>query len=140
MIRDIVKDELRLSVISNRTKDKKVISDTIKDLIDTATEHKENCVGLAAIQIDLPYRIIVVFDGDRFVPYINPIIIDKSVKNAYEAEESCLSLEGTRKTKRYNSILVMYENSKCKIIKQKFTGFQAQIIQHEIDHLNGKLI
>jgi len=140
MIRDIVKDELRLSVISNRTKDKKVISDTIKDLIDTATEHKENCVGLAAIQIDLPYRIIVVFDGDRFVPYINPIIIDKSIKNAYEAEESCLSLEGTRKTKRYNSILVMYENSKGKIIKQKFTGFQAQIIQHEIDHLNGKLI
>ena len=111
---------------------------TIIDLIDTANEHKGKCVGLSAIQIGVPLRVCVVFNGNEFIPFINPIIT-KSFGDKYEAEEGCMSLDGTRKVMRYDQIEVMRQ-TKNGFVKEKYRGYMAEILQHEIDHFNGKLI
>ena len=110
----------------------------VTDLIDTLRANREICVGMAANMIGVKKRIIVFSVGEMIVPMINPIITDK--KNSYETEECCLSLTGFRKTNRYESIEVEYFDKEFKKQKGKFTGFVAQIIQHEIDHCNGIII
>ena len=139
MIREIVKDLEMLQMVSAKADpNKNDTKETIKDLIDTANEHKDRCVGLSAIQIGVPLRICVVFNGDEFIPFINPIITKTSGKR-YEAEEGCMSLDGTRKVARHDRIEVI-RRTKNGFVKEKFRGYMAQILQHEIDHFNGKLI
>lgn len=109
------------------------------DMIDTAEAHRENCVGLAAIQIGVPKRVILVRQGNIFTPFINPVIIKKS-PSTYVADEGCLSLDGTRRVRRHHSIKVTWTTFSGKKRVQEFNGFVAQIIQHETDHCNGILI
>ena len=110
-----------------------------QDLLDTLVAHKDSCVGMAANMIGVKKRIIC-FDADgQYMTMFNPEIIKFS--DGFETEESCLSLlGGPRKTKRYKKIKVQYQNAEFKVRIQTFEGFTAQIIQHEIDHLNGILI
>ena len=110
-----------------------------RDLLDTLTFHRETCVGMAANMIGVAKRIIA-FDCDgSLTVMLNPEIIAQSAP--YEAQESCLSLlGGPRKTVRYEKIKVRYQNEKMQTRLKTFTGFTAQIIQHEVDHCNGVLI
>ena len=111
----------------------------IQNLLDTAEAHKERCAGLAAPQIGKLKRAIVVRMGNEFVPFINPVIIKHS-PGWYYTEEGCLSLEGKRSVKRYHTIMVSYTDAKGNRRTRQFSGPIAQILQHEIDHLNGVLI
>ena len=131
-----MKDVLFLGQKSEEA-DKNDIS-VVNDLIDTLRANIDDCVGMAANMIGVKKRIIVFLVGDTIVPMINPVIIDK--KNSYETEESCLSLTGIRKTVRYEVVEVEYFNKNFEKQKGTFTGFTAQIIQHEIDHCNGVII
>ncbi len=110
-----------------------------RDLLDTLAAHKDTCVGMAANMIGFHKRIIA-FDSDgTYMTMLNPVIVSCSGK--YEAEESCLSLlGGPRKTKRFQKIKVRYQNTRLQTRLKTFTGWTAQIIQHEIDHCNGILI
>lgn len=136
MIRPVVKDVLFLGQKSEPAT-KEDIS-IIDDLMDTLEANLEHCVGMAANMIGVKKRIIVFTIGDFIVPMVNPIIVSK--EKLYETEESCLSLSGFRKTKRYETIEVEYLDRDFKKHKDTFTGFTAQIIQHEIDHCNGIII
>ena len=109
-----------------------------QDLLDTLTAHKDGCVGMAANMISVCKRIIVFDNDGTYMVMFNPEIIKKS--GSYEAEEGCLSLTGTRKAKRWQSIKVQYQNEQFQIRFKTFTGWTAQIIQHEIDHCEGVLI
>lgn len=109
-----------------------------QDLLDTLAAHKDGCVGMAANMVGVLKRIIV-FDNDGTpMTMFNPEIIKCS--DPYEAEEGCLSLAGTRKARRYRSIKVQYQNERFQTRLKTFTGWTAQIIQHEIDHCNGILV
>ena len=108
------------------------------DLLDTLEAHKDGCVGMAANMIGVNKRIIVFEDDGKYTLMFNPVIIKKS--SPYQAEEGCLSLEGTRMTKRWKSIKVQYQNENFQTRIKTFTDFTAQIIQHEIDHCDGILI
>ncbi|SMC62225.1 peptide deformylase [Papillibacter cinnamivorans] len=109
-----------------------------KDLLDTLTAHKDGCVGMAANMIGINKRIIA-FDYDgKYMIMFNPEIIRRS--KPYETEEGCLSLTGTRKAKRYKTIKVQYQNEEFQVRLKTFTGWTAQIIQHEIDHCDGIII
>ena len=110
----------------------------VQDLLDTLKANEERCVGMAANMIGKKRQIIVVNMGFMNVPMINPVIIKKS--DQYETEESCLSLTGSRKTTRYQNIEVEYLDINFKKQKQSFSGWIAQIIQHEIDHCDGIII
>lgn len=136
MVKSIVKDELFLKQKSEMAS--KSDEAVIIDLIDTLNENSEHCVGMAANMIGVKKRIIVVSIGIDVVPMINPVIIKKL--KPYETEEGCLSLIGVRKTKRYETIEVEYEDQNFKKQKQTFQGWVAQIIQHEVDHLEGIII
>ena len=110
-----------------------------RDLLDTLTAHKDTCVGMAANMIGVSKRIIVFDNGGEYMTMLNPEII--SASGEYETEEGCLSLlGGPRKTKRYQKIKVRYQNLQFQTRLKTFTGWTAQIIQHEIDHCNGVLI
>ena len=109
-----------------------------QDLLDTLTAHKDGCVGMAANMIGVAKRIIAFDNEGKYMVMFNPEIVKRS--EPYEAEEGCLSLPGTRKTKRYRSIKVRYQNGQLQTRFKTFTGWTAQIIQHEIDHCNGVLI
>ena len=111
----------------------------IQDLLDTAEAHKENCAGLAAVQIGYLKRVILVKQDKQFIPFINPVIIKHS-PNWYYTMEGCLSLDGQRNVKRYRSIMVSYMTLNGKKHTKQFDGFVAEIIQHEVDHLKGVLI
>lgn len=136
MVKPIVKDVFFLCQKSEPTTDKD--SNVIKDLYDTLTAHREGCVGMAANMIGYKKRTIIVSMGFMNLIMNNPVILSKS--GPYEAEEGCLSLMGTRKTTRYKEIEVEYEDINFKKQKQKFSGFTAQIILHETDHLEGIII
>ena len=124
MIRPVVKDVLFLGQKSEpATKDDISIID---DLMDTLEANLEHCVGMAANMIGAKKCIIVFTIGDFIVPMVNPIIVNK--EKLYETEESCLSLTGFRKTKRYETIEVEYLDRDFKKHKDTFTGFTAQII------------
>ena len=109
-----------------------------QDLLDTLTAHKDGCVGMAANMIGVSKRIIAFDNEGKYMVMFNPEIVKRS--EPYEAEEGCLSLSGTRKAKRYRSIKVQYQNEQFQTRLKTFTGWTAQIIQHEIDHCNGVLI
>ena len=109
-----------------------------RDLLETLTAHADGCVGMAANMIGVHKRIIAVEAEDGYLVLFNPIILKKS--GPYETEEGCLSLEGVRKTMRWKSIKVQYQTPDGKPRIKTFTGWTAQIIQHEIDHCDGILI
>ena len=109
-----------------------------RDLLDTLTAHRDGCVGMAANMIGAAKRIIVFDNEGAYMTMFNPEIVKAS--DAYDAEEGCLSLTGTRKAKRYRSIKVRWQNEAMQVRLKTFTGWTAQIIQHEIDHCNGILI
>ena len=109
-----------------------------QDLLDTLAAHKDGCVGMAANMIGINKRIIAFDNESSYMVMFNPEIIKKS--GPYEAEEGCLSLTGIRKAKRWKSIKVQYQNEKFQTRFKTFTGWTAQIIQHEIDHCEGILI
>ena len=136
MIKPIVKDVLFLGEKSTMaTKDDIQV---VNDLIDTLIANLDGCVGMAANMIGVKKNIIVFAMGEMIVPMINPVIIKK--ENSYITEESCLSLEGFRQTKRYETIEVEYFDKNFKKQRNTFHGFVAQIIQHEVDHCNGIII
>ena len=138
MVREIIKDE---SILTKKSEKFIIGQDDsiITDMIDTANAHKENCVGLAAVQIGVHKRVILVWHNGKFLPFINPVIVQKS-KETYTTKESCLSLDGAREVKRHKGIKVIYQTRNGKSMCMAFSGFTAEIIQHEIDHLNGILI
>ena len=108
------------------------------DLLETLIFHKDGCVGMAANMIGVGKRIICFDNEGEYMTMYNPVIIRKS--EPYEAEEGCLSLTGTRKTKRFKKIKVQYLNESFQTRVKTFSGFTAQIIQHEIDHCDGIII
>ncbi len=136
MVREIMRDEAFLS----QKAEPATLEDlpVAQDLLDTLTAHKDGCVGMAANMIGVCKRIIVFDNDGTYMVMFNPEIIRKS--SPYETEEGCLSLTGTRKAKRWQSIKVQYQNEQFQIRFKTFTGWTAQIIQHEIDHCEGILI
>ena len=136
MVRTIMRDPLFLSQPSDKATpaDRAVIA----DLMDTLRAHHDGCVGMAANMIGVRKRIIAVSMGPMNVAMVNPVILRFS--GPYEAQEGCLSLTGTRKTKRYQTIKVQWQNEQFQTRIKTFTGWTAQIIQHEIDHCEGILI
>ena len=109
-----------------------------QDLLDTLEANKERCVGMAANMIGINKRIIVFDNEGTYMVMFNPEIIKRS--DPYQAEEGCLSLEGTRPARRWRSIKVRYQNEKFQERFKTFTGWAAQIIQHKIDHCEGIII
>lgn len=109
-----------------------------RDLLDTLQANREACVGMAANMIGVKKNIIIVNMGLIDVVMFNPVIISR--RGRYETEEGCLPLEGVRKTTRYQEIEVEYYDFSWKKQRQKLSGWTAQIAQHEIDHLSGKII
>ena len=136
MVKQIVKDPFFLQQKSEPATeaDKQVIV----DLVDTLQANIDRCVGMAANMIGVKKQIIVVAAGPFIFPMINPVITKKIGK--YETEESCLSLEGARPCTRYKEIEVDYLDQEFKKQHGKYSGFTAQIIQHEIQHFSGELI
>lgn len=137
MIRKIITDPIFLRRKSEPASKEDI--QIITDLLDTLKANSDCCVGMAANMIGASKTILAAIIDNEYIVMINPKIISKS-KQSFEAEESCLSLNGVRKTVRFHSITVEYLDRKFKRKKQTFTGFNAQIIQHEIDHFNGILI
>ena len=136
MIREICRDVLFLSQKAEpATQDDMPV---VQDLLDTLKANENGCVGMAANMIGVKKRIIAVNMGFLNVAMLNPVIVKKS--GAYETEEGCLSLTGGRKTTRYQEIEVEYYDVNWKKQRGKFTGWTAQIIQHECDHLEGIII
>ena len=111
---------------------------TAQDLLDTLTAHKDGCVGMAANMIGVCKRIIAFDNEGTYMVMFNPVIIRQS--GPYEAQEGCLSLTGVRKTKRFQTIKVQWQNEQFQTRLKTFTGWTAEIIQHEIDHCEGILI
>lgn len=136
MIRPIVKDMLFLSQKAERA----VKADMAvgRDLLDTLQANRDRCVGMAANMIGVRKAVIVVHMGAADVVMFNPIVLKK--EGPYEAEEGCLSLDGVRKTTRYEYIEVEFYDMSWKKRRQKLCGLPAQICQHELDHLEGILI
>ena len=108
------------------------------DLLETLIAHQDGCVGMAANMIGVNKRIIAFDNDGEYTVMFNPVIVKRS--GIYETEEGCLSLVGIRKTKRYKSIKVQYQNEKFQTRLKTFTDWTAQIIQHEIDHCEGIII
>ena len=136
MVREICKDEAFLAQKAEpATVDDLVVA---QDLLDTLVAHKDGCVGMAANMIGVNKRIIAFDNEGEYMVMFNPVIVKKS--GIYEAEEGCLSLTGTRKTKRFQTIKVQWQNEKFQTRLKTFTGWTAEIIQHEIDHCEGILI
>ena len=136
MVRDICKDVFFLAQKSEAA----TMDDlgTARDLLDTLAAHKDGCVGMAANMIGVNKRIIAFDNEGEYMVMFNPVIVRQS--SAYEAEEGCLSLTGTRKTRRFQVIKVQWQNEKFQTRCKTFTGWTAEIIQHEIDHCEGMLI
>ncbi|WP_302662485.1 peptide deformylase [uncultured Dysosmobacter sp.] len=136
MIREICRDETFLAQkAAPATADDLA---TAQDLLDTLTAHKDGCVGMAANMIGVCKRIIAFDNEGTYMVMFNPVIIRQS--GPYEAQEGCLSLTGVRKTKRFQTIKVQWQNEKFQTRLKTFTGWTAEIIQHEIDHCEGILI
>ena len=136
MIRPIVKDIFFLGQKSEPAT--KADLQVGADLQDTLEAHRDSCVGMAANMIGIRKRVIIVNIGFADIVMFNPMLVKKDTP--YETEEGCLSLEGIRKTTRYQNIEVEYYDRNWKKKRQKFSGWAAQICQHELDHLEGILI
>ena len=137
MIRELVHDPIFLGQPSiPATADDLSVA---QDLLETLLAHQEECVGMAANMIGVKKNIIAVADGDAYLLMLNPEIL--KAEGPYGAEESCLSLlGGPRPAKRYHKIIVRWQTPAMQVRIKTFTGFTAQIIQHEMDHLAGILI
>lgn len=137
MIKQLIHDPILLSMKSEvATKEDLQVA---QDLLDTLTAHKDGCVGMAANMIGVQKRIIAFDNDGTYMVMFNPEIIKKSVP--YDTEEGCLSLLGEpRKCKRYQTVKVQWQTAEFQTRIKTFTGFPAQIIQHEIDHCDGILI
>ena len=136
MIKPIVKDVFFLAQKSE-TATKQDCS-VGQDLMDTLRANQDHCVGMAANMIGVKKKIIIVNMGIMNVVMYNPVIVKKDTP--YETEEGCLSLTGIRKTTRYQNIEVEYYDSSWKKHRQNYSGWTAQIIQHECDHIEGIII
>jgi len=136
MVRTVVKDVIFLGQKAELATQEDAA--VIVDLLDTLKANAQHCVGMAANMIGKKKRIIVYSMGIICIPMINPVIIKKS--KPYETQEGCLSLTGVRKTTRYEFIEVEYMDQQFKKQKESFSGWTAQIIQHEIDHCDGIVI
>ena len=136
MIKPIVRDPIFLSQKSAPATVLDLL--TAQDLRDTLQAHRDGCVGMAANMIGAAKRIIIFDEDGKASVMFNPEIVKAS--GPYEAEEGCLSLTGTRKARRFRTIKVQYQNERFETRLKSYTGFTAQIIQHEIDHCNGVLI
>lgn len=137
MIKELIHDPIFLGVKSETATEEDL--QTARDLLDTLTAHKSECVGMAANMIGVRKRIIVFDNEGEYMIMLNPEIIRKS--GVYETAEGCLSLLGDpRKCTRYKSIKVKWQNENFQTRIKTFEGFTAQIIQHEIDHCDGILI
>ena len=136
MTREIMRDQffLRLPARAATAADAAIAD----DLMETLRANADRCVGMAANMIGENVAIIVFSDNGRLTEMFNPEILRKD--GPYDAEEGCLSLDGTRPTRRYKSIKVQWQTRDMKPRVKTFTGFTAQIIQHEIDHLKGIVI
>ncbi len=136
MIREICKDETFLvQKAAPATADDLA---TAQDLLDTLIAHKDGCVGMAANMIGVCKRIIAFDNEGTYMVMFNPVIVRQS--GPYEAQEGCLSLTGVRKTKRFQTVKVQWQNEQFQTRLKTFTGWTAEIIQHEIDHCEGILI
>ncbi|MEE1012671.1 MAG: peptide deformylase [Acutalibacteraceae bacterium] len=137
MIKELIHDPILLARKSEiATKEDFQVA---QDLLDTLTAHKDGCVGMAANMIGVCKRIIAFDNDGAYMVMFNPEIIKKS--GPYDAEEGCLSLlGGPRKCKRYQTIKVQWQTAEFQTRIKTFTGFSAQIIQHEVDHCEGILI
>ena len=109
-----------------------------RDLLETLTAHADGCVGMAANMIGVNKRIIAFENDGEYMLMFNPVIVKKS--GPYDTEEGCLSLTGTRKAKRFQTVKVQWQNEKFQTRIKTFTGWTAEIIQHEIDHCEGIVI
>jgi len=136
MIREICKDE---TFLAGRAAPAGAADlGVAQDLMETLIAHKDGCVGMAANMIGVNKRIIAFENDGEYMVMFNPVIVKQS--GAYETDEGCLSLTGTRKTKRHKVIKVQWQNEKFQTRLKTFTGWTAEIIQHEIDHCEGILI
>ena len=137
MVRELVHDPILLARVSEpAVKEDWVIA---QDLLETLIHHEKGCVGMAANMIGVTKRIIAFNDNGEYKIMMNPETVKAS--GQYETKEGCLSLLGDpRPTKRYEKIKVQFQTMDMKVRLKTFTGFTAQIIQHEIDHCNGILI
>ena len=137
MVKEVVHDPLVLSMKSEPATREDL--QVVQDLLDTLTANKEACVGMAANMIGVLKRIIVFDNEGTYMVMFNPEIVKAT--EPFDAQESCLSLlGGPRSCKRYQTIKVQWQNEKFQTRIKTFTGWPAQIIQHEIDHCNGILI
>ena len=136
MVRDIMRDEDFLSQRAEAATEEDLA--VAQDLLDTLAAHRDGCVGMAANMIGVNKRIIAFDREGAYMVMFNPEIVKKS--SPYEAEEGCLSLSGTRRVRRWRSVKVQYQNEKFQLRFKTFTGWTAEIIQHEIDHCEGVLI
>ena len=136
MIQEICKDEIFLAQKAEPATPADL--PIAQDLIDTLTAHKDGCVGMAANMIGVNKRIIIFDNEGAYQVMFNPVIVKQS--GPYQTEEGCLSLTGRRPTKRWKSIKVQWQNETFQTRRKTFTGWTAEIIQHEIDHCDGILI
>ena len=136
MIKPIIKDMFFLGQKSEPATQKDLSIG--QDLMDTLRANQDRCVGMAANMIGIRKRIIIVNIGFMNLVMYNPVLLKKDTP--YETEEGCLSLEGVRKTIRYQNIEVEYLDSSWKKHRQKYSGWTAQIVLHEMDHLEGVII
>lgn len=137
MMKEIIHDPIVLKIKSSDATANDV--QIAKDLAEALEQHKNGCVGMAANMIGVPKRIIAFYDDKKIVTMFNPEIISKN--QPYETKEGCLSLLGEpRSVTRYKSIKVRYQDKYMKFHEKRYSGFAAQIIQHEVDHCNGVLI
>ena len=137
MVRELIHDPIFLARKSTPATAEDL--EVAQDLLETLTFHKEGCVGMAANMIGVTKRIIVFDNEGSYMTMLNPVILKAG--EPYETEEGCLSLlGGPRKCKRYKKIKVQYQNLQMQTRLKTFTGWTAQIIQHEIDHCNGVLV
>ncbi len=136
MVKAVVRDMFFLSQKSEEATKKDLVVG--QDLQDTLQALQDRCVGMAANMIGVKKRIIIVSLGFMNLVMYNPVLLQKD--SPYETEEGCLSLDGTRKTTRYRNIEVEYQDSTFKKHRQTFSGWTAQIVQHEMDHLDGIII
>ena len=136
MVREIMKDEAFLALPSERATAEDM--DAARDLLETLEAHKAGCVGMAANMIGVRRRIIAFDNEGSYMVMFNPEIVYR--KGLYLTEEGCLSLQGQRKTKRHKTIKVQWQDREMHTHIKNFTGWTAQIIQHEVDHCNGIII
>lgn len=136
MIREIIRDESFLAQKAEPATAEDL--PVAQDLLDTLEANKERCVGMAANMIGINKRIIVFDNEGTYMVMFNPEIVKQS--GPYKTEEGCLSLDGTRPAKRWKSIKVRYQNGEFQERFKTFSGWTAQIIQHEMDHCEGIII